>query len=323
MKFLRGILFPLALYLGTTSIAGAAPYPEQPIRLVVPFGAGSGADIVARQIAQSMALQLRQPVVVENKTGAGGNIAAGQVAKAAADGYTIMLGSTGPLTVNASLYDTVPYDPLKDFSPISVVAIGPMVIAVRADSPIKNLGDLVARAARSAKPLSYGSSGIGSGPHLAALLLERSTGISMTHIPYRGTADAVNDLLGGSTDMAFSGVPTVLPSVQAGKIRILAASADNTIPALSEVPTTVQAGYKDTDLAVFYGLVAPAGTPREIIDTLNAAVVRSVADAEMKARFATLGLMPHATTSAQFFDLIKTDSARWHDIIKSSNMTAE
>lgn len=324
MKIFAKFAVGLALSAGLASIAAAAdPYPSRPIKLVVPFGAGSGADIVARQIGQAISVELQQVVVVENQPGAGGNIAAGSVARATPDGYTIMLGSSGPLTVNPALYASVPFDPVAGFTPISVVAIGPMVFAVRSDSEIRTLADLVAVAKKSKNPLSYGSSGVGSGPHLAALLLEQSAGISMTHIPYKGTADAVNDLLGGHLDLAISGVPTALPFMKANRIRLLAATSASSDAALKDVPTTSNAGFKDTDLAVFYGVVAPGGTPDAIVATLNRAIAAAVAKPETQKIFSSLGLEAHPTSPGEFLARIRTDLDRWTGVIKEAGITAD
>jgi len=312
----------LALVAATTS-ALAQTYPSAPIRIITPFAAGSGADIVARLIAQGMGTELGQSVIVDNKPGAGGNLGVGMGAKAAPDGYTLTLGTSGPLTVNQTLYGNLPFDPNKDFAPISLVAMGPMVVVTSTTSRFKTLADLLAAAKVSPQALNYGTPGVGSAPHLAAALLLSASSVEMTHIPYKGNGEALSELLGERLDAVFSGLPSVVPLAKAGKLRPLAVTGTKRSAMLPDVPSVVEAGFPAAQAQVWYGLMAPAQTPGEIVVRLHTAIEKAVNQPGMKEKFIELGLEPAIDSPEEFRTLIKEDSQRLGKVIRSVGMKAE
>lgn len=303
--------------------AAAQPYPSKRLTIITPFSAGSGADIVARNIASGLNADLAQVVIVDNRSGASGDIAMQAVARAKPDGYTLVLGSTGPLTVNPTLHENAGFDSLKDFSPISLVASGPLVAVVRADSPIGNIAELVALAKQKSSGLSYGSTGTGSANHLAAELISKAANIKMVNVPYRGNSEAITDLLSGNLDLAFSGVPAVLSLAQGGQVRMLAITGPHRLSILPDIPTIGEAGYPDAEAMVWFGLLAPAGTPEPVIERLNASLARILKGPTMTGTFSTLGLEPTPSSPQTFSELIKTDSERWGGILRSLKIKPE
>ena len=304
-------------------LAQSETFPSAPVKIVTPFAAGSGADIVARLIAQGMSTELDKPVVVENRVGAGGNVGVGIGAKAPADGYTLTLGTSGPLTVNPTLYPSIPFDPIKDFAPISVVAVGPMVVAVNASSRYKTLADLLAAAKASPNSLNYGTPGVGSAPHLAAALLLSASGTSMTHIPFKGNNEAITELVGGRLDAVFSGVPSALALAKAGKLRLLAATGPTRSNTLPDVPSIAESGLGSAQCQVWYGLLAPAQTPPAVIERLHASIAKALQQPGMKEKFTELGLDPALDTPQEFHTLIRTDGERLGKVIRAMGMKAE
>ena len=305
------------------TMAVAQPYPTAPIKLITPFAAGSGADIVARLIAQGMSTELGQSVVIENRVGAGGNIGLAAGAKAAPDGYTLVLGTSGPLTVNPTLYSSVPFDPDKDFAPISVVAVGPMVVAVGANSRFKSLAEMMSAAKAAPQSINYGTPGVGSAPHMAAALLQSASSTEMTHIPYKGNGEALSELMGGRIEAVFSGIPPVVALAKAGKIRLLAVTGATRSAMLPDVPSIVEAGFPNAQLLVWYGILAPAKTPQPIVDKLHAAIGKALERPAIKERFTDLGLAPDANTPDQFSKLIREDGKELGSVIRRMGMKAE
>ena len=310
-------------YLITLSCAAAQQYPTRPVTIVTPFSAGSGADIVARQIANGLTADLGERFIVDNRSGAGGNIGTQLVSRANPDGYTLVLGTTGPLTVNPTLYKNVGFDPVKDFSPVSLAAKGPLVAVVNASSPIKTLVDLVALAKQKPGTLNCGNAGIGSTPHLAAALLSKAAGIQIVLVPYRGNSEMLTDVMAGNIDLAFSGVPAALSLAESGRIRILTVTSAEKQPNLPYVPTVGEAGYPNAETLVWYGILAPARTPSSVVERLNAALARVLAKPEVKSTFEKLGLESSPTTPGEFAMLIKNDSERWGPIVRSIEMKVE
>jgi len=310
-------------WLATLSIACAQSYPSAPVKIITPFAAGSGADIVARLIAQGMSTDLGQPVIVDNRVGAGGNVGVALAAKAPPDGYTLVLGTSGPLTVNPTLYSSIPFDPLKDFTPISTVALGPMVVVTNSASKYRTLGDLLNAARAAPTALNYGTPGVGSAPHLAAALILSASGTSMTHVPFKGNSEALTELVAGRLDAVFSGAPSVLALANTGRLRLLAVTGKERSTVLPDVPSLTEAGLAGAQLKVWYGLLAPAMTPAPIINRLHAAIAQALQKPVMEEKFKALGLEPGLISPEEFQALIRQDGDRLGKVIRSMHMKAE
>lgn len=300
--------------------APGAPYPARPIRMVVPFTPGGSTDILARAIGLELTKAWGQPVVIDNVPGAGGSIGADKVAKATADGYTLLMGHIGTLAVNPSLYPALPYNPVKDFAPVAWVARVPNVLAVHPSVKAANVKELVALAKSKPGQLNYGSGGNGSAANLATEYFKLQTGTSLLHIPYRGTAPAVNDLLAGQIQVLFSGAPAVLPFIRSGQLRALAVSSPKRIEAFLDVPTVAESGYAGFEADQWYGVVAPAGTPQDIVAKLNAQINQSLASAELIARLTSEGASATPTTPEAFGQHIVREIARWRPVIQSGRV---
>ena len=276
-------------------------------------------DILARAIGPRLA-QPGQTVYIDNKPGAGGSLGADLVAKAEPDGLTLLMGHIGTLAVNPALYPRLPYDPVKSFAPVAGVARVPNVLVVSAGSDLRSLADLVARAKAQPGRLTYSSGGNGSAAHIAMESLKLRAGLFMSHIPYRGTAPSVQDLIGGQVDATFTGSPAVLPHIRSGRLRALAVSGSARLTALPEVPTVAEAGYQGFEADQWYGLVAPAGTPVDIVTRLHAAVQRALAAPEVQLQLATEGASPMPGTPQAFGELIAREIPRWREVVKAGNV---
>ncbi len=296
----------------------AQGYPDKPLKLVVPFPPGGPTDIVGRLVAQKLAEGIGQPVVVENRPGAGGTVGSTAVARAPADGYTLLYGSTSTLAIAPSLYRDLAYDPRTAFAPISLVSRGPIIAAVNAQLPAKTLKDFIALAKSSPGRINYGSAGSGTPPHLAAELFKTVAGVDLVHVPYKGGGPAVSDLAGGQVQVIFEGLPTLLPHIKSGKVRALAITGAKRDPALPEVPTFAEAGLPGYDANFWNGLVAPAGTPAEVIARLNSVLVQALATPEVHAALVRLGLEAAGTTPQQFGDFIAAEIDKWARVVKAS-----
>ena len=305
--------------------ASAQAWPTKPIRLISPFSAGSTVDLQARLLAIPLAEILGQPVIVEDKAGAGGAIGLDFVAKSPPDGYTIGIGTTGPMTINPYLIgSSVPYDPNKDFAPIGQYGIGPNVIVINASVPAKTLPELIALAKAKPGTISYASSsGIGSTAHLAGELLGSVAGIDIVYIPYKGNAEGVTALLSNQVQMAISGLPPMIAHVQSGKLRPLAVTGPTRMAQLPDVPTVTEIGFKEIDVSAWYGVVAAAGTPPDIVNKLADAFAKAIARPEIRDRFLATGTEPFVTSPKQFADLIRSDGVRWSAVIKKAQVKAE
>lgn len=300
-----------------------APYPTKPIRLVVPFTPGGSTDILARAVAQELTKAWGQAVIVDNVPGAGGAIGAEKVAKAAPDGYTLLMGHIGTLAVNPSLYPNLPYDPIKSFAPVAWVARVPNVLVVHPSVKATNVKELVALAKASPGRMNYGSGGNGSAANLATEYFKLQTGTSILHIPYRGTAPAVTDLMGGQIQLLFTGAPAVLGQVKNGQLRALAVSSPTRLAALPDLPTVAESGYAGFEADQWYGVVAPAGTPRDVLTKLNAQINQALNAPDIKTRLNNEGAIATPATPEAFGQLIAHELARWKPVIQSGRVKAE
>ncbi len=307
------------LHAGAWAALPAAAQSNRPLRLIVPFTPGGSSDILARAIAPRLGQALGQTVVVDNKPGAGGSLGAAEAAKAEPDGNTVLMGHVGTLAVNPSLYPRLPYDPLKSFVPVAWVARVPNVLVVNAASPVKTLKEFIDRAKAAPGKYTFSSGGNGSAAHITFEYLKLKSGLFMLHIPYRGTAPSVADLIAGQVDATFTGTPVVLPLVKAGRLRALAVSSRERLPALPEVPTVAEM-YPGFEADQWYGLVAPAGTPAERVARLNAEVNRALAAPEVQQQLATEGALPMPTTPAAFGELIAREIPRWAEVVRAGHV---
>jgi tripartite-type tricarboxylate transporter receptor subunit TctC len=321
MRLALGLLCLLPIMAASGALAQS--YPSKPVRIIVPFGAGSTLDIMARVISPKLSEALGQQFIVENRPGAGGAIGLDATAKAPKDGYTLAIGATGPLAINPGLDPRLPWDPVRDFTPITQVALGPLILVTHAAVPARTLKELVALAKARPGKLTYGSPGIGSSNHLAGELLGITAGIKIVHVPYKGNAEALTDLLGGQIDMVITGVPPVLSHVQSGKLRAIVNTGPKRSPTMPQLPTVSESGLPGAEVNVWYGFVAPAGTPRDIVIRLNTAIVKIVGSPEISERFASLGAEPVTNTPEDFAKLVRNDVAKWAMVIKQQGIKLE
>jgi tripartite-type tricarboxylate transporter receptor subunit TctC len=310
---LSSLLIAIGLLVVDAGAAFAQEYPSHPIKLVVPFAAGGATDTSARIIAQQMHKSLGQPVLVENQGGAGGTIGTRQVAHAAPDGYTLLSGSISTFGSQPLLY-RLDYDPHKAFAPVATISIDGQALVVRPSLPAQTVAELVQRA-KLDSGLTYGSS-IGIGPHLLIELFKIRTGTSIVHVPYRGGAPMISDLLAGQIDMTINGKSVLLPHIQAGKLRALAVSGQTRWPELPEVPTLIETGTMDAPYDALFGILAPSGTPAPVIERLNAVISEGLRSAETRASFAKLGIEPMIATPAEFAAIIAREVPKWAEIVR-------
>jgi len=301
---------------------GAQTYPNKPIRFILPFPPGGATDILGRIIGQKLAERLGQPVVPENRPGGAGNIGLDATANAKPDGYTIVL-TVQTIAISPSLFKKLNYDPVKDFAPITLVGQIPNVVVVRPALPVKNLKELVAYAKANPKKLNYGSGGTGNANHLVFELLKNLTQVDMVHVPYKGVNQAMIGLMGGEVDMVSIGPPAALPHIQSGKVRALAVLQKERVPTLPDVPTSREAGVENFEVVSWYGILAPAATPRDIVNRLNAEWIKIVAMPDTKAKMESVGVEPLSSTPEQFSDFIKTEIVRWSKVIKEANLSLD
>ena len=316
------LLLPLAAA-AQTSPTTAAAYPARPIRLVAPFPPGGPVDLLARLVGEKLQARWGQPVLIENKPGAGGNIGIKAVADAAADGYTLLVVPAGNITINATLMTDLPFNWERDFVAVTKIATAPNILAVHPALKAATLQELIALARTQPGKLSYGSPGIGSGLHLAGELFRREAGIDILHVPYKGTTQAMNDLMGGQLAMMFGAMPTLLPQVRAGKLRALAVTSAQRAPVAPDLPTVAEAGLKGFDVSSWYGVMAPAATPRELIARLQAEIALIVALPEVKAGLEAQGLYPVASRPDVFAADIRAETARWARVIREAAIKPE
>ena len=313
----------LAAALAGPHPAAAQDFPTRPITLIVPYTPGGGNDAMARVVADKMSVALRQQIVIENRGGAGGSIATRQVARATPDGYTLGLGGTGTLAIDPTLYPNVGYDPRKDFAPVGLIATSALIVLVNPSVPAKTLEEFIALAKAEPGKIDFASAGSGSGIHLGTELLAYMAGIKMTHIPYKGSAPALTDLVGGHVALYFSSLPPAIGLVREGKVRALAVTGPTRAKVFPDLPTVAQAGLPGFEAVLHYGIVAPAGTPRPVIDKLNAAMRTALASPDVQARIDTDGAEVFASTPEQYAADIDREETKWSDIVRRSGAKAE
>lgn len=322
MAVVLRILLAASWLLSGATVASAQGYPTKPVRVVVGFSAGGPTDAIARLVAQKLSDRLGHQFIVENVGGAGGNTAAGQVARAPADGYTIMAISTG-FVVNPSLYAKVPYDPVKDFDPVTLVAVSPNVVVVNPQIPAKTLPELVQLIRDNPGKYSFAGPGVGSTPHLGGELFRLAFKLDLVHVPFTGAAPAIQATVGGHTPIAFTALPPALSAVQSGQLRALAVASTDRAAGLPDVPTFAEQGIKDQEADTLTGIVAPAGTPREIVELLAREIAAIVAQPDVKERLTVLGFNAVANKPDQFAARIRLEMDKWAKVVRDAKLRIE
>ena len=307
----------LASAIATAAFAQAA-WPARPIKIIVPFPAGGGTDLFARTIGQKLTDTNKWTVVVDNKPGAGGNLGVDAVAKSPADGYTLVLGQTSNLAINPTLYSRLPYDPVKDLTPVALIASAPLLVVVAADSPYKSLADIVA--ASKAKPgsITFGSPGNGTASHLAGEMLQKAGGIKFQHIPYKGAAQALTDVMSGQVNIYVGSVPTLIGHVKNGKLRAIAVTSPKRTKEMQQTPTVAESGFKGFEAVTWFGILAPAGTPPAVVKTLNTAINAALVNKDVVAKLESEGGDVMGGTPEKFAELLKKDIVRWGQVVRDS-----
>jgi tripartite-type tricarboxylate transporter receptor subunit TctC len=293
-------------------------WPAKPIRTVVPFPAGGGTDIVARSVTQKIAGSTKWTFVIENKPGAGGNLGIDTAAKAQADGYTLVIGQTSNLAINPTLYSKLPYDPVKDLTPIGLIGNAPLVLVVATDSPFKTLADVVRAAKAQPGTINYATSGNGTVAHLATELLQKEAAIKLTHIPYRGATQGINDLIGGQVQLYMSSVPTLIGQIKSGKLRALAVTAALRTDDLPQTPTIAESGYKGFEAVTWFGLLGPAKLPAAVVSSANAELNKALNSSDLRKKLEDQGLNVTPSSSEEFGKLIRQDIAKWASVVRDS-----
>jgi tripartite-type tricarboxylate transporter receptor subunit TctC len=311
----------LTLVLVAVFQATAQDYPSKPVRLIVPYAPGGSSDVIARIVGQKLGDAMGQTFVVENRTGAGSMIGTDLAAKAPADGYTLVL-SDMPHTINPSVYAKVPYDPVRDFSPISLLGVSPLFLFVHPGVQAQKLEEFVALAKREPGKLAIGSGGNGASTHLMAELLQANAGIKLVHVPYKGAGPALADVVAGQIPATFTSMATAAPHVKAGRLRTLAVTSGRRLPSLPDVPTFEEGGVRGMVVEHWWGVMAPAGVPRPVVERLRNEIVKALAAADIRERFAGLAVEPRSSTPEQFRALLETDVARWAKIVKEAGIQA-
>jgi tripartite-type tricarboxylate transporter receptor subunit TctC len=300
--------------------AAADAYPTKPIRFLVPYPPGGSTDPIVRIVAQKLTEAWKEQIVIDNRAGGGGNVATDLVAKASPDGYTVLLGTVSTICINPSLYQKLPFDPVKDLAPVSLIVSGFYLLAAHPAFAPASVAELVALARAKQGQLNYASGGAGSAPHLAMELLKQMAKIELTHVPYKGTGPALNDVLGGHVPMLFGSAASILPLMKAGRIKVLAMTGSKRSNTMPEIPTVAEAGYPGFEVDSWYGVLAPARTPPPIVSALHREIARIVQLPDVRARFAALGLEPVGNDPAQFAKIISNDLARWAGVVKRGNI---
>ena len=309
--------------IGMTSAHASDIYPSRPIRLIVPYPPGGLADTFSRSLAKNIGDKLKQPVIIENKPGANQVIGVVSALRAPEDGYTLFLGSMTSLATNIGVYRQLPYDPIRDFSPVSSLFSSPLILTVRADIPAYNVEDLVTIARKNPGKTTYASLGDGGSLHLASELFSQAADIKLLRVPYKGSAQAINDVMGGNITMIFDAGSTVIPQVEGKRLRALAVTGDKPIPALPGIPSMKQAGYPSVDISVWWGLVVRSGTPKPIVDTLNKAVKATLASPEFAQPFVGYGLTIESSSPEQFGNFMREESKRWPTFMAKIGIQAQ
>ena len=310
----------MALFAGVAApdASAQAAWPSKPIRIVVPFPPGGTTDILARAAAQKMTEAWKEQAVIDNRPGAGGNIGAELVAKAPADGYTMLMGTVGTHAINASLYAKMPYDHVKDFAPVILVAAVPNVMVVHPSVPAATVAEFIAWAKANPGKVNFASSGSGTSIHLAGELFKTQTGLAMTHVPYKGSAPAIADLIGGQVQVMFDNLPSALPQIRGGKLRALAVTSRERANALPDVPTVAESGLPGFEASSWFGLLAPTGTPREVVVRVNAEIARWLASSDAKDKLASQGAIAAGGSPEDFASHITAETAKWQKVVRES-----
>lgn len=311
------------LLAGSAAAAAAEPYPSKPIRFLVPYPPGGASDVTARVIGQKLAESLGQPVVVENKPGANGTIASDQAAKSAPDGYTILMGNVGPNAISASLYRKLPYDVVKDFAPVTLTTVVPIVLVAGPSVPAKDFKEFVALVKSKPGKITFASAGNGSSNHLTGELLKSMAGLDMVHVPYKGDSPAMTDIMGGQVDVMFTTVIAALPHIKSGKLKPLALATAKRTAALPDVPTIAESGVAGFDASSWGGILAPAATPKEIVAKLHAEIVKIMKLPDVNERLSGLGAEIVGNTPEEFGAFIKSETAKWGKVVKASGATLD
>jgi tripartite-type tricarboxylate transporter receptor subunit TctC len=319
MKTIRHTLLAL-LAAGAAQAALAQAWPTKAIRVVVPFPPGGGTDIIAREVTQKVASTTGWTFVIDNKPGAGGNLGVDAAAKSPADGYTLVLGQTSNLAINPTLYPKLPYNPVKDLAPITLVASAPLVIVVPVQSPFKTVGDLVAAAKAKPGDVNFASPGNGTVAHLTGEQFQKTAGVKFQHVPYKGANQALTDVISGQVQIYVSSVPSVLQQIRTGKLRPLAVTSAKRVDDLPQTPTVGESGYKGFDAVTWFGFLAPAGTPKEVLARLNAEFNKALQQPDLRKRLGDEGADPLGGTPEQFAELIRNDIAAWGKTVKESGV---
>lgn len=313
-----------AMALGLACLAASAQnYPAKPIRLIVPYPPGGPTDLVGRSMGQKLTEAWGQQVVVENRAGAASAVGTEVAARSAADGYTLLLGTSAGFCINPALGSKLPYDPERDFAPISLLVINPQILVVHPSLPVHSVKALIALAKSRPGQINYASVGNASPQHLGMEMLKSMTGINMVHVPYKGTAPAVTDILAGNVSLMFNSMPSVLPQANAGRLRGIAVGSAKRSPAAPEIPTVAEAGVPGFEYVTWYGLFAPAGTPREIVNRLNAQVVKILSEPELSKRFSSQGAEPMSSTPEQLVQYRRAEFERWRKLITTLKLKVE
>ena len=308
--------------LGTGHTAHAENYPARPIKFVVGFPPGGSTDLVTRIVAAQMALELKQPVIVENKPGAGGNIASQFVANAPADGYTIYLGTLATHGINPVLQKNLPFDHIKDFTMVTQLGYYTNLVLVNPSTPVKTLGDWISYAKKAQRPMNFGSPGSGTSPHLTGEYFKILTGVDLVHVPYKGSGPALTDLVGGQLDVMFDNLPSALGLVQSGKLRALAITSRERVPQLPEVPTAAESGLPDMVVDAWVGVMAPANLPKPILDTLHQVITKSVANPQVRDKLQERGVTIRTSRPDEFLAYVKSENDKWSRVVKLSGAQA-
>jgi tripartite-type tricarboxylate transporter receptor subunit TctC len=315
------LVLALAIAMGIPVAVMAQNYPNKPIRIVVGYAPGGTTDIIARIIAARLTDTMHQPVIVENRPGAGGNIGADFVAKAAPDGYTLQLGTAGNMTVNPSIYKNMTFDTVRDFQPVSLIASLPNLMVVNPKVPAKTVQEFVAWAKRQSGKVFFASSGTGNTPHMTAELFNLATGLSMIHVPYKGSGPALTDLIGGTgVQVMFDNMPSAIGHVHSGALRAIAVTSPKRVQSEPDIPTVSESGYPDFQVVTWFGLFAPAGTPKPIVDRLNREVAEAINTPAIKKKLTDLGAEPVANSPSEFAELVKSDRERWAKVVKAADI---
>lgn len=314
--------FTLCLLVGFHAIASHAAYPDKPIRIMIGFAAGGGSDILLRTISPALGEALGQQIVVDNKPGAGGNLAMSAVAHAAADGYTLLMGTPG-LATNSSLYANLGFDPLRDFAPVSLVGSVQNVLLVRPTLPVNSVAELIAYAKKNPGKLNFASPGAGTSLHLAGELFKSTAGLNMVHVAYKGGGQALNDLLAGQVDLMFNVLPSALPQIRAGNVKALAVTGAQRAESLPELPTMIEAGVPGYTAVTWNGILAPAGTPKDVVAKLNEAIVQVLRAPEMRQRLAAMGQDVLVSTPEEFAAFIRDETVKWRHTIETAGVKVQ